>query len=217
MSENEEHVNVEFDYEGDYPADVKAAEAEKLLKSEFTVRQTVSKKLYTETNVYYLRRFFGLRELIVFALLAGAAVSTWIFLKNPIFFAFFGVILVLITFAAGLFIWTANSGFKQEFSSRGVTEQVLKFDNVKIRVESYAGEKLVSEEEFLLTRVDKIAIRKEVVYVYPMTAVCFYITPDTLEGGTFDEFKRYLRRNFPETTFKLRKKVKQYPRNLINQ
>lgn len=215
MSEIEDNVHEEFDYEGDYPDDARAAEAEKAFKSSFTVTQTVSKKLFMATNLYYLRRFFGIRELIAFTLLAASAVATWILLYNPIFFAFFGVITVLIAIAAGMLLFTANSGFKREFLARGVTVQKLYFDNVKIRVESYAGENLVSGEEFLLTRVDKIAVRKDIVYIYPMTAVCFYVTPESVEGGTFDEFKQYLGRNFPETTFKLRKKVKQYPKNVL--
>lgn len=215
MSGTEDNVREEFDYEGDYPDDARAAEEERKLKSNFTVTQTVSKKLYMATNLYYLRRFFGIRELIAFVLLAAAAVATWIMLYNPIFFAFFGVITVLIAIATGVLIWTASSGFKKEFTARGVTVQKLTFDNVKIRVESYAGENPVSGEEFLLTRVDKIAVRKDIIYIYPMTAVCFYVTPDSIEGGTFEEFKRYLGRNFPETTFKLRKKVKQYPKNVL--
>lgn len=215
MSETEDNVREEFDYEGEYPDDVRAAEAEKAFKNAFTVTQTVSKKLFMATNLYYLRRFFGIRELIAFALLLGSAIATWILLYNPIFFAFFGVICVLIAFAAGMLLFTASSGFKSEFLARGVTVQKLYFDNVKIRVESYAGENLVSGEEFLLTRVDKIAIRKDIIYIYPMTAVCFYVTPESVEGGTFDEFRQYLGRNFPETTFKLRKKVKQYPKNVL--
>ena len=216
MSETEDNVCEEFDYEGDYPDDVRAAEAERKLKNSFTVTQTVSKKLFMATNLYYLRRFFGIRELIAFVMLLAAAVATWILLYNPIFFAFFGVITVLIAFAAGMLIFTAHSGFKREFLERGVTVQKLYFDNVKIRVESYAGENLVSGEEFLLTRVDKIAVRKDIIYIYPMTAVCFYVTPDSVEGGTFEEFRQYLGRNFPETTFKLRKKVKQFPKNVLN-
>lgn len=164
-----------------------------------------------------MRRFLGIRELIGFAVLLGVAIATWVLLNNPIFFAFFGVITVLIAIAAAILVWTSASGFKQEFEARGVTVQKLSFDNVKIKAESFAGDEKVAEEEFLLTRIDKIAILKNVIYVYPMTAVCYYITPETIEGGTFEEFKRYLRRNFPETTFKLRKKVKQYPKNVLNQ
>ncbi len=215
MSDKEDNVCEEFDYEGDYPDDVRAAEAERALKNNFTVTQTVSKKLYMATNLYYLRRFFGIRELIAIILLAAAAVATWITLYNPIFFAFFGVITVLIAIATGVLIWTASSGFKKEFVERGVTVQKLTFDNVKIKVESFAGDNIVSGEEFLLTRVDKIALRKDIIYIYPMTAVCFYVTPESIEGGTFEEFRQYLGRNFPETTFKLRKKSKQYPKNML--
>lgn len=217
MNEKEPYTSEDFDYEGEYPDDVKAAETEKALKSEFVVTQTVTKKQYMACNVYYIRRFLGLRELIGFAVLLAVAIACWILLANPIFFAFFGVITALILMAAAILVWTAASGYKQEFEARGVTVQKLWFDNVKIRAESYAGDEKVAEEEFLLTRVDKIAMRRSVIYVYPMTAVCYYVTPETIEGGTFEEFKRYLLRNFPETTFKLRKKVKQYPKNVLNQ
>ncbi len=183
----------------------------------FVATMPLVKKDYLRCNMYYLLRYFGWWQLLLFVLYVGASIAIFCIYYNALLLVFAGIVLVLLGVAVLIAYLTTLSGYKIEFEARGLKYQKLYFSSEKLAVDSFReGHELLQQEEFLVTRIEKIAIKKDVVYVYPMSAICYYIREADLEGATLEEFKDFLRGTFPETTFKMHKKVKNYPTNVLN-
>ncbi len=183
----------------------------------FVATMSLDKKDYLKCNMYYLLRYFGWWQLLLFAIYIGVSVAIFILLKNILLIVFAAIIVVLLGIAVLIAFLTTLSGYKFEFVARGLKYQKLYFDSEKLRVDSFReGHELLQQEEFLVTKVEKIAIKKDVVYVYPMSAICYYIKEGDIEGATLIEFKEFLKATFPETTFKMHKKVKMYPTSRLS-
>ncbi len=178
----------------------------------------LDKREYVKCNMYYLLRYFGWWQAILFALYIGLSIAIFCVYNNALLLVFAGIIVVLLLVAILIAYFTTISGYKIEFEARGIKYQKLYFSDEKLAVDSFRqGHELLQQEEFLVTRIEKIAIRKKVVYVYPMSAICYYVREEDLEGCTLEEFKEWLKSVFPDTTFKMHKKVKSYPNNMLNQ
>ncbi len=188
------------------------------MEKPFVATMPLDKKQYVKCNMYYLLRYFGWWQLLLFVAYIGLSIAIFCVYRNALLLVFAGIIVVLLGVAILIAYLTTLSGYKIEFETRGLKYQKLYFDDQKLAVDSFReGHELLQQEEFLVTRIEKIALKKDVVYVYPMSAICYYIRQEDLEGATLEEFKDFLKKTFPDATFKMRKKVKMYPNNLLNQ
>ncbi len=187
------------------------------MEKPFVVTMSLNKKDYLKCNMYYLLRYFGWWQILLFALYLAASITIFCIYQNALLFAFAGMIVVMVLIAILVAFLTTSSGYKIEFEKRGIKYQKLYFDDEKLKVDTFKeGHELLQQEEFLVTKIEKIALRKNVIFVYPMSAICYYIREEDLEGTTLQEFKDWLKKTFPETTFKMHKKVRMYPNNLLN-
>lgn len=178
----------------------------------FVATEYLDKKKYVRASLYYLKAYLGIREGVIFALFLAFAITYACVFVNFLPLVFVGVVAVLLAFTVLITYLTTVSGYKMEYVVREIAYQKLTINGEKLVAESFRqGCDKLYEEEFLVTRIKKIAIRKDVVYFYPVTGVVYYVERDSVEGATFDDLVAFLRLIFPPATFKLRKKVKSYP------
>ncbi len=187
-------------------------ESAKELDKTFVATEYLDRKKYVKASMYYLKAYLGIREGVIFALFLAFAITYACVFVNFLPLVFVGVVVVLIAFTVLITYLTTRSGYKMEYEVREIAYQKLIFNGEKLVAESYRkGCDKLYEEEFLVTRINKIALKKDVLYIYPVTGVVYYIERDAVEGATFDDLVAFLRLIFPPTTFKLRKKVKKFP------
>lgn len=187
-------------------------ESDKVYDKTFVATEYLDKKKYVKASLYYLKAYLGIRECVIFALFLAFAITYACVFLNFLPLVFVGVVVVLIAFTVLITYLTTVSGYKMEYEVREIAYQKLTINGEKLVAESFKkGCEKLYEEEFLVTRIKKIALKKDAIYFYPVTGVVYYVERDSVEGATFEELVSFLRLIFPPTTFKLRKKVKTYP------
>ncbi len=190
----------------------KEAEENKNLGATFLATEYTDRKKYEKASLYFLKSYLGIPELVIYLLFVAFAVTYACLFTNFLPLVFVGVVTVLVGFTILISFLTTRSGFKFEYVMREIAYQKLTFSAERLLVESYKkGCEKLYDEEFLVTKINKIAVLKNVVYIYPATGIVYYVERDSLEGDTFENFVKFLHEVFPETTFKLRKKIKMYP------
>ena len=162
--------------------------------------------------MYYLKKFFSIREIILMAFLLAAAISFLIIFENKFIMIMFVITVVVVLFALSLYIITAKSAYKIDFEKRGVTSQKLIFNEIGYKVESIDKYgKTLYEEKYLLADVDKVALLKDRVYFYPGVATSFYIYPEYFEEGNYEDFRLFLIDNIDKSKFKMKTRFRQFP------
>lgn len=173
----------------------------------------MDKNRYFMCSTYYLRAYVGIREfLLMFALLV---MGLWMYLAYQLILIliFFGITLVILLIAIGLFVITGRMGYKHDFSSQGIEYQTLEFFDDKIIATSQnkAGEPLYAEEH-PYDKIDKVVLKKTKIYIYAGVAVFYYIYPEDVKNGNFDDLKIFLKQHLSEDKFKLKKTIRKFPK-----
>lgn len=167
----------------------------------------VNKKNFMDCNTYFLRRYFGIKEGILIALLLVAGLVMQLFF-GTIMILVVGIVAIILMLASILFfIVTSAQTYKYEFEKRAVSHQSLTFLDEKFEIVTYEGEKSY-KDIFEYKKIDRIAIKKDVVYIYATVALNYYIRRDSFVEGTFDDFCFFLKEKVDPITFKMRQKKK---------
>ena len=178
------------------------------------VEMNADKKSYFNCSMYYMRKYFGLREIILLSILLGIGLA--LYLTAGVFFILilFGVCLLVIGIAFILFVWTSVSGFKVDFERLGIVKKVIKFGEESIEVISIDkyGKQLYKETHFY-DKIDKVAIKKDVIYIYAQVSVFYYITADSLSDEDRKKLVDILHEKIQsQDTFKIKKTYRIYPK-----
>jgi hypothetical protein len=175
--------------------------------------QKLDKKNYFKCSMYYLKRFLGLREIILIALLF--ALSMWLYIAYDIFIAliFFAVTIVLILLAVALFLITGILGYKHDFEKMQTVFQKMEFTQDRLIVTSLdkVGDPHFSEEH-LYEKIEKIAIKRKEIYIYAAVAINYYVTEESMKENTLDDLKIFLREKINGDKFKIKKTIRKYPK-----
>ena len=175
--------------------------------------QKLDKKNYFRCSMYYLKRFLGLREIVLVSLLF--AISMWLYIAYDIFIAliFFGVTIALIFLAVALFLVTGILGYKHDYEKMQTVFHKMLFTQDRMIVISLdkAGEPLFSEEH-LYEKIEKIAIRRKEIYIYAAVAINYYVTEESMKETSLDDLKIFLRTKASEDKFKIKKTVRKFPK-----
>lgn len=172
------------------------------------------KKAYFRCSMYYMRKYFGLREIILLSILLGIGLGLYIFLKTYFILILFGVCLLIIGIAFVLFVWTSVSGYKVDYEKLGIEKKVLRFCDDYIEVVSLDryGKELYKETHSY-DKLDKIAIKKDVIYIYAQVSVFYYITADSLSDEGRKKFVELLHEKVKdEELFKIKKTFRMFPK-----
>ena len=172
------------------------------------------KKAYFNCSMYYMRKYFGLREIILLSILLGIGLGLFIFLKTYFILILFGVCLLIIGIAFLLFVWTSVSGFKVDYEKLGIAKKVLRFgeDHIEaISLDKYGKE--LYKETHSYDKLDKIAVKRDVIYIYAQVSVFYYITAETLSDEDRNKFVELLHEKVKnEDTFKIKKTFRMFPK-----
>ncbi len=183
--------------------------------SKFRATVKITEKDYMACATYYLRKYVGIKELIlVIALIVGAFVMYFAF--NQLIVAIVAVItLLLMAGAVVVYLFVSKKNYKEEYEKRRTTTWDFAFneDGFDITVNENGGEDGYIEKRSY-DQVEKVALKKDRVYIYAGAASMYYIKYDSMTEGTFIEFCEFAKNKIDPYKFKMkdkRRKDKQFP------
>ena len=138
-------------------------------------------KDYFRCSMYYMRKFFGIREIILLILLFVIGMVLFIFADNIFMLILFAVSVGIILLAFVLFLLTAKGGYKVDMEKRGIIKQKLEFTEDAILATSFDKKgNPIFVETHPNEKIDKIAITKKAIYIYAQASVFYYIFADVV-------------------------------------
>ena len=116
-----------------------------------------------------------------------------------------GVTVILMAAAIVVYIALARKGYREEFVKRNTREWKFTFYEEEFSVETLEenGEKPYTEK-FSYDRVERVALRKDRVYIYCGAALAYYIRYDNMTTGTFIDFCEFVKKKIEPAKFKMK-------------
>lgn len=171
------------------------------------------KRDYFACSMYYMRRYFGLRETLLLAFLLVAALLLFFLADSIIILVFFGVTVFILLITVVLFLWTSVSGYKHDFDKQGIAAQKLYFDDDALRVEFYdKGGELLLTETHEYEKLEGVVTKKNFIYIYAAVAIFYYIKRAKTDPAEFAEIGAFLHEHVPEAKFKFKQVKRRYPK-----
>ena len=163
--------------------------------------------------MYYIRRYFGLRESILFAILFVAAMLLYFLADNFIILIFFGITCLVLIVTVVLFLWTTVAGWKSDHDKMGVEGIDLHFEDKQLRTEfrSLTGETIVTEIHDY-DKIEAVVIKKNFIYIYAMMAIFYYFERKDMGDEQFEELALFLREHLAKEKFKFKTVKRIYPK-----
>lgn len=182
----------------------------------FQVKVNIEKKDYMGCNLYYLKRYVGVREIVlmIFLCILGIGMYLWL---NTLWALILTAVTVVLVAAVLLFYWgTSLAGYKMEFEKRKALYWQMTFQKEDFLVETFESaepENKCYPEKRPLVDLERVAIKKDRVYLYVNSAVMFYVRYDSeFIEGNFVEFAEYLKDTLPPEKFRMKgKRFKMFP------
>lgn len=172
-----------------------------------------NKRDYFRCSMYYMRRYFGLREIILLSILLAVGVFLQVFADMFLILIFFGVTLLVVLVTAILFVWTSVAGYKLELDKQGIAVQKIHFDEGCFTAVylNKVGEQVATEKHDY-AKIEAIAAKKDFIYIYAGVAIFYYFTRKELGDERFAELGAYLHNNVPAEKFKFKTVKRIYPK-----
>lgn len=178
---------------------------------DFTVK--CNKKDYFKCSMYYMRRYFGLRECILLAILLTAGILLQVFADMMLVLIFFGVTMLVVLVTAVLFVWTSVSGYKLELEKQGIAYHKIHFDEDSLTaVYLNAGGEQIATEKSDYSQIEVVVIRKKFIYIYAGVAIFYYLKKEEIGEEKLTDLAAYLRTNVPKEKFKFKTVKRIYPK-----
>lgn len=173
----------------------------------FKSRTVLDRKSYFKMNLYYLRRFFGVREgILVAALLTGGLVLMFAF-QQWLIMLLAGLTVVIMIAAMIIYLVIADKGYREEYEKRHTEKITISFDEEDFTVEVHEerGERSYSERRGY-DAIEKIALLKDRLYLFLGAGVAYYVKYDDLTEGDFGNLCEFLRKKVHPLAFRMRDK-----------
>jgi hypothetical protein len=154
----------------------------------------------------------SLREALLLAVLFVAALIFLVWFESFFIFIMFLITLLLMGLSVLLFVVTAYAGYKTEYKTRGVVKHFLIFNDKGFTADSYndKGEKVFTEN-FTFKGIDKVAFRKDRIYLYGGVSTHFYILPFAVKEGGYEDLKAFIAERVDPSKFRMKTKYRQFP------
>lgn len=183
--------------------------------SRFKATTQINAKDYMACNSYYLRKYVGIKELILVAFLIIGALVLYFAFDQMVMLIFAGVTIVIMAAAIVIYLAVSKKNFTEEFVKRNTHTWDFNFyeDGFDITVNEELGEKVYTEKRSY-DQVEKVAILKDRVYIYAGPASMYYVKYDAMTEGNFIEFCEFVKEKIEPYKFKMkdkRRKNKQFP------
>ena len=166
-------------------------------------------------NLYYLRRFFGVREgILVAVLLTGGLVLMFAF-QQWLIMLLAGLTVVIMIAAMIIYLAIADKGYREEYEKRHTEKITISFDEEDFTVEVHEerGERSYSERRGY-DAIEKIALLKDRIYLFMGAGTAYYIMYTDVTEGDFASLCEFLRSKVAPQAFKMkdpRRRNKQFP------
>lgn len=171
------------------------------------------KKEYFKCSMYYMRRYFGIRESILLAVLLVVGVLLFALAGQLFILILFGVSVLIILLALTLFLITSATGYKVDMEKKGIAHQKLEFTEDAILVTNMDK---VGTPIFIEThpyeKLDKISVKKKRIYIYAQVSVFYYIIAKKYDNETCDKLVDFMRSHIREEVFKMKKTHRALPK-----
>lgn len=178
---------------------------------DFTVE--CNKKDFFNCSMYYMRRYFGLREIILMSILLIAGLLLFFLADMIMVLILFGVTLLVVLITVVLFLWTSISGYKHDLIKAGIATQKIHFDEKEMTAVYYnsKGEQLFNEIHDY-SKIEAIVVKKNFIYIYAGIAIFYYFKRDKIGEEDYLNLCNYLRTNVPKEKFKFKTVKRIYPK-----
>ncbi len=191
------------------------------MENEKDIERSVGPTIFIDTNkddyfkcsMYYMRRYFGLREIIVLSVLLIAGLVLFFVMGNAFILILFGISVLLILIALVLFILTSSGGYKVDMEKKGIVKQKLEFNEDALVVTNidYNGNPVFIETH-PYDRIEKISVGKKRIYIYAQVSVFYYIWAKNYEPEVCEQISSFLKKILPAEKFKIRKRYRGLPK-----
>jgi hypothetical protein len=179
--------------------------------SMFKTSADINRKDYIACNLYYLKKFIGVKEIILIAFLFTAGLVLGIGVQSMFVLIMCGVTLAVMAGALIFYVAASYAGYNFEFAKRQAIKWETEFDDVGFTVTLHEdnGKKQYTERR-VYSDIDKVALKKDRAYIYFSAAVMYYIRHTDFTEGNFAEFCEYLKEKINLEKFKMKTKRKKY-------
>ncbi len=177
----------------------------------FTIKQNISRKDYIDMSVYYLRRYIGLRQIILLLSLVVIGVVMFLWTGRLTMLILGGCSFGLLGIAVAIYVGASIAGYKLEFADRQATHWIMDFETSGFTVDTYEqGGSSKFTEKCSYEKIEKVAIKKDRVYIYIGSAVMFVVKHDSFTTGNFIDFVDFIKAQVDSTKLKMKhgKKIK---------
>ena len=171
------------------------------------------KKEYFKCSMYYMRRYFGLREIILLSILLIIGVALFVFAGQMFMLILFAVSVFIILLALTLFLITSVTGYKVDMEKKGIAKQKLEFKEDALLVTNMdkSGTPIFIETHYY-DKLDKISIKKKRIYIYAQVSVFYYISADKIDAETREALVDFLQSHVREDAFRIKKTHRALPK-----
>ena len=171
------------------------------------------KKEYFKCSMYYMRRYFGLREIILLSILLIIGVALFVFAGQMFMLILFAVSVFIILLALTLFLITSVMGYKVDMEKKGIAKQKLEFKEDALLVTNMdkSGTPIFIETHYY-DKLDKISIKKKRIYIYAQVSVFYYISADKIDAETREALVDFLQSHVREDAFRIKKTHRALPK-----
>ena len=178
-----------------------------------TIYIDADQKAYFNCSMYYMRKYFGLREIILLSVLLVTAIVLYVLTWNLFLIILFGLSVLVILIALVLFIVTSRGGYQLDVVKKGIYRQKLEFTEDALLVTNMdkAGTPIFIETH-PYDKIDKISVKKERIYIYAQVSVFYYILAKKYDQETCEKLVSFLKSHVSEETLKMKKTYRIFPK-----
>ncbi|MDR0752256.1 MAG: hypothetical protein LBF12_06740 [Christensenellaceae bacterium] len=177
----------------------------------FSAEVKIKKSEWVACNMYYLKKYIGIRESLLLLFLFIAGIVLGIIAQNLFVLIMCGVTVLLAIVCIAIYYITGLSGYKQEFEKRGAIKWNISFNELGITADVYEEDGATKyTDKKLYEELDRVALLKDRVYIYFNAALMFYIKHSDFVEGNFIEFCDFLKERVDAKKFKMKAKFKFY-------
>lgn len=178
---------------------------------EITIK--TDKKDYFLCSMFLMKKYFGLREIILLSILFVAGLFLYLFNGYILIFILFGITCALLVFTVILFLWTSISGYKVDVIKKNVGFIKLDFqDKVMVATSLTRTGDFVFSETHYYDKLENVVVKKHKIYIYAGVAIFYYINKNELKLNEGEELQTLLKSAVPPEKFNFRKRIRTYPK-----
>ncbi|MCL2630109.1 MAG: hypothetical protein FWD49_01130 [Firmicutes bacterium] len=178
----------------------------------FVAEIPINKSDFLILNAYYLRKYIGLREFILLAVLFTLGSLLYFMSGLPLIFILACVTLGVIFLGVFVFIFTSVKGYDLEFTKRGAYKWQIKFYEDTFEVTQCERDKDYNETR-KYQDIEKLALKKDRVFIYGSASVMFYIKHNHFTEGDFANFCEFLKTKVTAEQLRMKKRRKKRVRH----